>query len=189
MTSPHQTPPPRDALPHALLPVRVDTDLFAFLVEQDQAEWSDDEPSRRDYTTVEQIRAMVPTNGTRVWTWFDKAKLERAADGGRFVIVDLWLSSAQTLKHARDDGAADFQAYLDERVAWIRELQQKWGNRVWFCICGEQDNGLHWPETPFASKCEAAAYFAQAHLTAFNAYGRRRPGWSLTTSARWPTSP
>lgn len=168
-----------DALPKRCLPIQVSRDSFAFLVELDQAEWGDGlhRGTGRDYTTVEQIRAVVPTNGTRVWTWFDKAKLERAVAGGRFVIVDLWLASAQTAKHARDDGATDFQAYLDERVAWIRELQAKWGNRVWFCICGEQDNGIQWPETPFASKREGYDYFTRAHLTDFNCYGPPAKGF------------
>ena len=168
---------PKDALPQRLLPVEVHPDMFAFMVELDVTDWGDGAPLRRDYTTVEQIRAEAPTNGTRVWTWFDKAKLERAVAGGRFVIVDLWLASVQTMRDAQTDGAADYQAYLDERVGWIRELQRKWGNRVWFCICGEQDNGIQWPETPFASKREGYEYFEKAHLTDFNCYGPPAKGF------------
>lgn len=152
-----------DALPGELLPVKVGPDLFAFMIEQDHAEWGEPTPSSRQYTTVEELRAHVPSNGTRVWTDFDLSKLERAVWGGRLVIVDLWLASSQTLRHARRDGV-EFQQYLDQRVAWLRQLQKQWGDRVWFCICGEQDNGLKWPETAFPSKFDAFRYFRDAHL-------------------------
>ncbi|MFA7237722.1 MAG: hypothetical protein WC058_12740 [Phycisphaeraceae bacterium] len=152
-----------DALPAGLLPVKVGPDLFAFMIELDQAEWGEPTPSSRHYTTVEELRAHVPSNGTRVWTDFDLPKLERAVQGGRLVIVDFWLASSQTLRHARRDGV-EFQQYLDQRVAWLHQLQKQWGDRVWFCICGEQDNGLRWPETAFPSKFDAFRFFRDAHL-------------------------
>ncbi len=165
-----------DALPAHLLPVTVTPDMFAFLTEFDQAEWGDGIPSSRDYTTVEQIRAQVPTNGTRVWTDYTREKLERAVAGGRFVIVDLWLGSTQTVRHAQRDGVP-YQQYLDDRVAWFRELWKKWGNRVWWCICGEQDIGIKFPDRPFASRQEAAAFFKSAHFDAVTPAFPPDPGY------------
>jgi hypothetical protein len=154
------------------LPVKFNKQSFVFVLEFDAAEWGpglelapSPTASGVEYTTIEQNRAAIPANGVRIWTNADAKRLERARTGQYFTLVDFWLSSAQQKMVAQQYPGLSYQQYLDQTVALLRAYMKKDGERVWWCLCGEQDGGVHWPTHKFKSKKEAFQYYRDCYLT------------------------
>ncbi len=153
------------------LPVKISPDMFIFAVEFDQAEFmegQDDIPSPTttgiEYTTLEMNRSEIPSNGVRIWTNPDSAKMQRADTGRYFVMTDLWLASDQQRKVAKLYPELSYQEYLDTQVDLLRKLMKRNGERVWWGLCGEQDGGVIWPDRFFKNKKEAYEYYRECYF-------------------------
>jgi hypothetical protein len=159
---------------NSFLPVGMNRNTFVFVVEFDQAEGCEncDEgnfpsptESGIEYTSIEQIREAIPVNGVRVWCNPDIARMARADTDNHFALVDFWLQSDLQKTVAKLYPDMSYQEYLDCQVELLRELMEKNGERVWWSICGEQDDGVVWPRKLFSSKREAYKYFEECNLT------------------------
>ncbi len=155
----------------AFRPVKMNRETFVFSVEFDQGEalgGQDVFPSPTatgiEYTSIEQTRAAIPCNGVRIWTNPDERRMARADTANHLAIVDFWLSSDQQKNVAKLYPAESYQEYLDRRVALLRRYMARDGERVWWCICGEQDGGVVWPARLFNSRPEAYEYYRQCYF-------------------------
>ncbi len=155
----------------AYLPVKMNRDAFVFSVEFDQGEalggqYSFPSPTATgiEYTSIEQTRAAIPCNGVRVWTNPDERRMARADTARHLAMVDFWLSSDQQKAVAKLYPEETYQEYLDRRVALLRAYMERDGERVWWCICGEQDGGVIWPARFFRSKRESYEYYRQCYF-------------------------
>lgn len=155
----------------AYLPVRLHRQAFVLSVEFDQGEALEGKeyfPSPTltgiEYTTIEQTRAAIPCNGVRIWTNPDEPRLARADPARHLAIVDLWLQSDQQRAVAKLYPGEDFQGFLDRRVALLRRYMARDGERVWWCICGEQDGGVIWPARFFKDKRAAYEYYRECYF-------------------------
>ncbi len=142
------------------------------MVEFDQAEWGhglEVAPSPTDtgmeFVPIEETRKVIPTNAIRMWTNPSRERLQRADMTKNLALIDFWLSSDQQKRIAAVDAPElTYQEYLDDRVKMILEAIQKYGDNAWWCICGEQDGGVYWPDQYFESKEAAYRFFEECIL-------------------------
>lgn len=166
------------------LPVKMNKQVFLFLLEFDQGEGLEGEDrfpnptvTGIEYTSIEMNREAIPANGSRVWTNLDAERLKRADTANYFAYVDLWLQSDQQKKVASLYPDESYQEYLDARVALLREDMKRNGERIWWGICGEQDGAAVWPRRYFRNKGEAYQYYKDCYVT-------NLPGRYLNTNVK-----